>query len=94
MHTRHTVIDTVLGPVTMVARGEALVGLYFEEHVRRPALYSVGPHVRVAADGLCADAVGQLHDCLAGRRAPFAVWRARPPTDSPTVNLHVSAGVD
>ena len=73
MHTRYTVIDTVLGPVTVVARGEALVGLYFEEHVRRPAQETLGPHIPAAADGLFADAAGQLHDYLAGRRTAFAL---------------------
>ncbi|MFF1408102.1 hypothetical protein [Streptomyces sp. NPDC058294] len=36
LDTRHTVIDTDLGPVTLAARGRPLVGLHCADHVRRP----------------------------------------------------------
>ncbi len=50
MDTRHTVIDSGLGPLTVVARGQALTGLYFTDHVRRPAEEALGPRVPAEDD--------------------------------------------
>ncbi|MFH9294107.1 methylated-DNA--[protein]-cysteine S-methyltransferase [Streptomyces sp. NPDC017520] len=71
MDTRHTVIDSGLGPLTVVARGQALCGLYFADHVRRPAEERLGPRVPAEEHSLFAEAADQLHAYLAGRRHDF-----------------------
>ena len=73
MDTRHTVVDSGLGPLTVVARGQALTGLYFTDHVRRPAEETLGPRVPAEDDPLFAEAAEQIHDYLAGRRDTFAL---------------------
>lgn len=71
MNTRHTTADTTLGQVTIVAVGDAITGLYFRHHVRRPAQETFGQEVAVGNDALLADAATQLRDYLAGRRREF-----------------------
>jgi methylated-DNA-[protein]-cysteine S-methyltransferase len=71
MSTRHIVIETGLGPVTLVAKGEAVTGLYFSRHVRRPALETFGPAADVSADALLGEAAHQLRQYLAGERREF-----------------------
>jgi methylated-DNA-[protein]-cysteine S-methyltransferase len=68
MDMRHTLVDTPLGEITIVATGNAITGLYFRHHVRRPPRDALG---RAAADELLADAAGQLLGYLAGRRHEF-----------------------
>ncbi|MET8413279.1 hypothetical protein ABZV34_35425 [Streptomyces sp. NPDC005195] len=48
MFCRHVVVDTALGDVTIVARDQAVTGLYFAEHARRPAPEASGVRVPVA----------------------------------------------
>lgn len=71
MNTRHTTAGTTLGPVTIVAAGDAVTGLYFDHHVRRPAQQTFGPELTVENDALLADALTQLHEYLAGARREF-----------------------
>ncbi|MGW0589457.1 methylated-DNA--[protein]-cysteine S-methyltransferase [Streptosporangium sp. NPDC002607] len=71
MSTRHTVVNTTLGPVTIVAEGDAVTGLYFRHHIRSPAQETFG--AVVAGDALLAEAATQLEDYLAGRRREFAL---------------------
>lgn len=75
MQTRHTVVDTGLGPITLVATqttdGDAISGLYFRSHRRRPAQESFGPAIPVVEDPLLAEAATQLLDYLGGRRLDF-----------------------
>jgi methylated-DNA-[protein]-cysteine S-methyltransferase len=71
MSIRHIVTGGDLGPVTVVARGEHIVGLYFRHHIRRPAQETFGPEVPAGADGLLDEAARQLHDYLGGRRREF-----------------------
>lgn len=71
MSTRHLVIETRLGPVTLVAKGEAITGLYFRHHVRRPAQEAFGPEVTEPADRLLSEAARQLRQYLAGERRNF-----------------------
>jgi len=68
MGTRHTVVQTTLGPITIVADGSAVTGLYFEDHLRRPAQDDLGPS---AVDPLLMQAAGQLQEYLQGRRQAF-----------------------
>ncbi|MGW7531033.1 methylated-DNA--[protein]-cysteine S-methyltransferase [Amycolatopsis sp. NPDC054798] len=71
MSTRHVVTETSLGPVTLVAEGEAVTGLYFSRHTRRPSPEAFGPEVVGSADPLLAEADRQLRQYLAGRRREF-----------------------
>ncbi|MGI8458620.1 MAG: methylated-DNA--[protein]-cysteine S-methyltransferase [Propionibacteriaceae bacterium] len=64
---RYTALDSPLGPLTAVADGAALVGLYFPGHLRRPAADTFGERTD---DGF--DAVrDQLHTYFAGERTTF-----------------------
>lgn len=71
MNTRNAVVDTALGPVTIVAAGNAVTGLYFAHHVRRPVEDRLGTVVPAAADPLLAGAARQLDEYLAGMRRGF-----------------------
>ena len=71
MHTRHCVIDSQLGELTLVADGEALTGVYFPHHWHRPDRVTFGPVVDTASDALFAEASVQLTDYLGGDRAGF-----------------------
>ncbi len=67
MSVRHTVTRSPLGPLTLVADGAALIGLYFDGHLRTPRLPDLGPR---ADDGFDA-AIGQLGEYFAGTRRQF-----------------------
>ena len=71
MNTRHIVVETDLGPITLLAKHGAVAGLYFRHHIRRPAQQTLGPEVAASADPLLSEAAGQLHDYLVGDRAEF-----------------------
>ena len=71
MHTRHCVIDSQLGELTLVADGEALTGVYFPHHWHRPDQVTFGPLVETASDALFSEASVQLTDYLGGDRAGF-----------------------
>jgi len=71
MTTRHAVIDSLLGALTLVADHDALIGLYFRHHWYRPAADVFGPRVDPDSDDLLANARTQLTEYLAGDRADF-----------------------
>ena len=71
MNTRHAVIDSTLGELTLVADGGALIGLYFRHHWYRPPAEAFGPTVDAKSDALLAEARAQLDDFLAGDRTGF-----------------------
>jgi methylated-DNA-[protein]-cysteine S-methyltransferase len=71
MSTRHIVVETDLGPVTVVAQDAAVTGLYFRHHIRRPSPDTFGPQMSLATDPLLNDAAGQLRAYLAGERPEF-----------------------
>src|SRR5215213_7969702 len=71
MNTRHAPVNSPLGELTLVADGDALVGLYFHHHWYRPSLQTFGPRVDTADDTLLAEARKQLDDYLTGSRAHF-----------------------
>ena len=71
MNTRHSVIDSPLGELTVVADGGALTGIYFRHHWHRPAEDTFGPRINAESDGLLAEAGVQLTDYLAGDRTDF-----------------------
>jgi methylated-DNA-[protein]-cysteine S-methyltransferase len=69
MDIRHSVVETELGPVTVVATGDAVSGVYFRNHIRRPPQSSFGPET--ADDVLLRNATAQLRDYLTGERTTF-----------------------
>ena len=71
MNTRHALVDGPLGELTLVADGDALVGLYFHHHWYKPSVKTFGPRVDAADDALLAEAQKQLDDYLAGHRPHF-----------------------
>jgi methylated-DNA-[protein]-cysteine S-methyltransferase len=71
MNTRHAVIDSPLGALTLVAEDDALTGLYFRHHWYRPTAEALGRRVDAKTDVLLAAAQAQLTDYLAGRRHGF-----------------------
>ena len=71
MNVRHIVVDTDLGSITLVAKDQAVAGLYFRHHIRRPAQETFGPEVAASTDPLLSEAARQLHDYLAGERTEF-----------------------
>ena len=71
MNTRHAVIESPLGELTLVAEDDALTGLYFRHHWYRPADDTLGQRVDAESDELLAKAQTQLTDYLAGHRTDF-----------------------
>jgi methylated-DNA-[protein]-cysteine S-methyltransferase len=71
MHTRHTMIDSPLGELTIVANGGALAGLYFRHHWHGPTADKLGDYVEPAAEALFGCAADQLHEYLTGERKRF-----------------------
>jgi methylated-DNA-[protein]-cysteine S-methyltransferase len=71
MQTRHTVIDSPLGELTLTADGDNLTGVYFQHHWHPPTTAALGRCVQSAADELFRRASEQLHDYLAGDRTHF-----------------------
>ena len=71
MNTRHAVIDSPLGELTLVADGGALIGLYFRHHWYRPPAEAFGPRVDAKSDALLAETQSHLIDLLAGDRTGF-----------------------
>jgi methylated-DNA-[protein]-cysteine S-methyltransferase len=71
MITRHTLVDTQLGKVTLVTSGSALTGLYFPHHWYKPAEDTFGQRVSLDGDSLLSDAAQQLVSYLNGTRTTF-----------------------
>lgn len=65
---RHTVVDSPLGPLTLVADGDALTGLYMAGHHPAPRADRWGAAVDVAA---FEPVVAQLAEYFAGQRRSF-----------------------
>ncbi len=73
MDTRHAMVDTELGELTLVARGDALAGVYFEGHWHPPAAGTTGRAVDASGDALLARARDQIAEYLAGERESFDI---------------------
>lgn len=69
MHRTHTVIDSPVGPLTLVATDGSLAGLYMEPHRHRPAQETFG--VRDA--GAFGAVTEQLGEYFAGERTEFSL---------------------
>ena len=67
MSTTHTIIDSPLGAITLVARDGALAGLYFTEHTHRPDATTFGAR----ADTGFEAASEQVAEYFAGQRTSF-----------------------
>ena len=66
-HRAHTVVDSPVGPLTLVATDGELAGLYMVEHRHRPAIETFG---ELDAEPFAAVA-DQLAEYFAGRRTEF-----------------------
>lgn len=71
--TRHGIIDSALGPLTVVADGDTLVGLYFPGHWTRPSSDDFGPRVTPDEDWLMTAVRAQLAEYLSGARTGFGL---------------------
>lgn len=71
MTTRHTVIDSPLGELTLVANGDALTGVYFRHHWHPPTTDTMGNYLEATADELFDRTKNQLDEYLAGKRTEF-----------------------
>lgn len=69
--TRHTVVDSPIGPLTLVGDHRGITGLYFPHHWTKPDRARFGPRADPAADPLFGDAIAQLAEYFAGRRRTF-----------------------
>jgi methylated-DNA-[protein]-cysteine S-methyltransferase len=63
----HTVIDSPVGEITLVARDGVLAGLYMPEHRHRPPLATFGERDAAPFD----EVVAQLEEYFAGKRTDF-----------------------
>jgi methylated-DNA-[protein]-cysteine S-methyltransferase len=76
MNTRHAVIETPIGEITLVATGDSLTGLYFPHHWYMPPASTFGTAVNAAEDALLAVVETQLDEYLHGHRTSFDVPKA------------------
>jgi methylated-DNA-[protein]-cysteine S-methyltransferase len=67
MSIHHTIIDSPLGELTLVARDGALAGVYFSLHKRRPDPAVLGTRVETGFEA----AVQQLDEYFRGDRTQF-----------------------
>lgn len=69
MNTMHTVIDSPLGPLTLLASGEFLSGVYFENHRGKPSKSEQGSEA--SNHPVLVQAATQLREYFAARRSSF-----------------------
>jgi methylated-DNA-[protein]-cysteine S-methyltransferase len=71
----HTVVDSPVGPLTLVATDGALAGLYMDDQRHRPAGEAFGEREEFGAPDPTPlrEAADQLEDYFAGRRTVFDV---------------------
>lgn len=70
--TRHGTFATTLGDLLIVAHGDALSGVYFEDHRYPPEHESIGEYVGLESeDPLLSLAAAQLREYLDGARSKF-----------------------
>ena len=70
MDASHRIIDSPIGPLTLVGEGDALTGVYFPDHWTRPDPGAWGSPAAPGA-AVFADAERQLGEYFAGRRRQF-----------------------
>jgi methylated-DNA-[protein]-cysteine S-methyltransferase len=70
---RHTVIESGLGELTLVADGDTLTGLYFPQHWYPPVDDAIGPFVEAGSDPVFTATATELAEYLDGSRIRFDV---------------------
>ena len=82
MTTCHTVVDSPVGPLTLVSDGQALTALYFAEHRHAPGPGARGTVTELgAAPPALRQAAAQLGEYFAGHRTDFDLPLAPRGTD-------------
>jgi methylated-DNA-[protein]-cysteine S-methyltransferase len=71
MSTRHVVVDSPIGPLTLVRDETGLTGVYYPGHWTRPDRNSFGPQVDASEDHCFDEASAQLTEYFAGDRRDF-----------------------
>ncbi|HUB58330.1 MAG TPA: methylated-DNA--[protein]-cysteine S-methyltransferase [Mycobacterium sp.] len=69
--TRHVVVDSPIGPLTLVRDETGLTGVYYPGHWTRPDRNSFGPQVDASEDHGFDEATAQLNEYFAGNRRDF-----------------------
>jgi methylated-DNA-[protein]-cysteine S-methyltransferase len=69
--TRHVIVDSPIGPLTLVRDEDGLTGLYYPGHWTRPDRNSFGPLVESSDDHGFDQAIAQLAEYFAGERHDF-----------------------
>jgi methylated-DNA-[protein]-cysteine S-methyltransferase len=69
--TRHVIVDSPIGPLTLVRAAFGLTGLYYPGHWTRPDRNSFGPRVESSDDHGFDAAIAQLGEYFAGERRDF-----------------------
>ncbi|WIM86157.1 methylated-DNA--[protein]-cysteine S-methyltransferase [Candidatus Mycobacterium wuenschmannii] len=69
--TRHTVVDSPIGALTLVRDDEGVTGLYYPGHWTNPDQNGFGPRVATTEDDGFDEAVNQLAEYFAGERHDF-----------------------
>ncbi|MGO4957656.1 methylated-DNA--[protein]-cysteine S-methyltransferase [Luteococcus sp. Sow4_B9] len=70
---RRAIVGSTLGPLTLVAEGDFLVGLFFDGHRVQPERAERGVLVDPSADPLFLRAAEQLAQYFAGERTEFSL---------------------
>jgi methylated-DNA-[protein]-cysteine S-methyltransferase len=65
----HTIVESPIGPLTLVARDGALAGVYMADHLHRPARSAFGRRVSAGFD----EAAAQLEQYFAGELTEFTL---------------------
>jgi methylated-DNA-[protein]-cysteine S-methyltransferase len=78
MSTRHTILSSPLGDLTVVRDDDGVTGVYFPQHWTRPDRTGFGPRVE---DGF-EDVAAQLAEYFAGERRDFDLPAHATGTDS------------
>ena len=68
---RHVIVDSPIGPLTLVRDNDGLTGLYYPGHRTRPDRNSFGPRVESSNDHGFDEAIAQLAEYFAGERHDF-----------------------
>lgn len=73
MSSRHTIVETVLGPLVLTAADDTLTGVYYPHHWHPPDSDRLGAEVALEDDELLTEAAAQLRAYLAGERDDFTL---------------------
>ncbi|GAB3306718.1 methylated-DNA--[protein]-cysteine S-methyltransferase [Epidermidibacterium keratini] len=73
MSIRHAYVSSDLGELLMVADGDALTGIYFENHWYPPAASAIGDRTDEYADPLFTQAAHEIREFLSGTRREFTL---------------------